>query len=292
TATFPRNIRLQARCAPDVWPVFGDAGQLQQVLLNLCVNSLDAMPEGGSLEVAAANLVVDAAYASGAVDAKPGRHVVWRVTDTGVGIPENAISQIFEPFFTTKGPNQGTGLGLSTVARIVHDHGGFVTVSSEPGRGATFRVHLPAVEAGVETPAAPVAAKPGATTPAGAGRHILVVDDEASVLESLCATLQAMGYRTSAAADGTEALIRAAEQRAALQGMVTDIHMSGIDGLKLIRTLRHMLPRLPIVVVSGRVDTAQQRELAQAGVGQIILKPFTEEQLAAALERALAAPPS
>ncbi len=295
TATFPRNIRLQARCAPDAWPVFGDIGQLQQVLLNLCANSRDAMPEGGTLELDAANLVVDAAYASGAVDAKPGRYVVWRVKDTGVGIPEGVINQIFEPFFTTKGPNQGTGLGLSTVARIVRDHGGFVTVASEPGRGATFRVHLPAAEADVETSAAPVVAETVAAAAAaagGAGRHILVVDDEASVLETLCASLQAMGYRTSAAADGTEALIRAAEQRAVLHGMVTDIHMSGIDGLKLIRTLRHMLPRLPIVVVSGRIDIAQQRELAQAGVGQIILKPFTEEQLADALERALASPPN
>jgi two-component system capsular synthesis sensor histidine kinase RcsC len=168
-------------------------------------------------------------------------------------------------------------------------------VASEPGRGATFRVHLPGAEADVETSAAPVVAEtvaPAAAAAGGAGRHIQVVDDEASVLETLCASLQAMGYRTSAAADGTEALIRAAEQRAVLHGMVTDIHMSGIDGLKLIRTLRHMLPRLPIVVVSGRVDIAQQRELAQAGIGQIILKPFTEEQLADALERALASPPN
>lgn len=292
-ATFPRNIRVQTRCAPDTWPVIGDVTQLQQVLLNLCVNSRDAMPEGGSLEVEAGNLMVDAAYAAGVPDARPGRHVVWRVQDSGVGIPENVIRQIFEPFYTTKGPEHGTGLGLSTLAGIVREHGGFVTVSSEPRRGACFRVHLPAAEAETESVKEPSvsAVAPGlAPLASGAGRHILVVDDEASVLETLCATLQGMGYRTSAAADGTEALIKAAEQRAGLHAVVTDIHMSGIDGLKLIRTLRHMLPRLPVVVVSGRVDTAQQRELAQAGVAQIILKPFTEEQLAAALESSLAAP--
>jgi len=292
-ATFPRNIRVQTRCAPDTRPVLGDFTQLQQVLLNLCVNSRDAMPDGGSLEIEAGNLLVDAAYAAGAAEARPGHYVVWRVQDSGVGIPKGIIGQIFEPFFSTKGPEPGTGLGLSTLAGIVREHGGFVTVSSEPHRGACFRVHLPAAAAELETgsqPAATSVSPAAAPAASGAGRHILVVDDEALVLETLCATLQGMGYRTSAAADGTEALIRAAEERAGLHALVTDIHMSGVDGLKLIRTLRHMLPRLPIVVVSGRVDTAQQRELAQAGVAQIILKPFTEEQLAAALEGALAGP--
>jgi two-component system cell cycle sensor histidine kinase/response regulator CckA len=295
TSTFPRNIRLQVRCASDTWPVFGDSGHLQQVLLNLCLNARDAMPDGGALEVEATNLVVDAAYLSGVNDAQPGRYVVWRVRDTGVGIPEGEINQVFEPFFMSKGPNQSSGLGLSTAMRIVRDHGGFITVTSEPGRGANFRVHLPAAELEEERPASPVvvgSSAPFTTTASGAGRHLLVVDDEASVLETLCATLQAMGYRTSAAADGTEALIRAAEQRAVLDGMVTDLNMSGVDGLKLVRTVRHMLPRLPIVVISGRVDTSQQRELAQSGIGQIIFKPFTEEELAAALKRALATSPA
>ena len=293
-ATFPRNIRVQTRCAPDTRPVLGDIAQLQQVLLNLCVNARDAMPDGGSLEIEAGNLLVDAAYAAGAAEARPGPYVVWRVQDSGVGIPEGIVGQIFEPFFSTKGPQRGTGLGLSTLAGIVREHAGFVTVSSEPRRGACFRVHLPAAEpetAPPPPPATPATAPVAVPAAGGAGRHILVVDDEASVLETLCATLQGMGYRTSAAADGTEALIKAAEERAGLHALVTDIHRSGLDGLKLIRTLRHMLPRLPIVVVSGRVDTAQQRELAQAGVAQIILKPFTEEQLATALQRALAVPP-
>lgn len=289
-ATFPRDIRLQTRCAPDTWTVVGDTNQLQQVLLNLCVNSRDAMPEGGSIEIEARNLVVDAAYAAGAPAASPGRHVVWSVQDSGCGIPESAVSQIFEPFFTTKGPQLGTGLGLSTVAGIVREHGGFVTVSSEPGRGACFRVHLPAAGTDGESEISPVPAV--RTHPAaGEGRLLLVVDDEAAVLEALCASLQEMGYRTSAASDGTDALIRAAENRAVLCGMVTDLHMSGIDGLKLIRTVRHMLPTLPVIVVTGRLESTRQRELAQAGVGEVILKPFTEEQLAAALERALTPPP-
>ncbi len=155
-STFPKNIELQVQCEPDLQTILGDATQLHQVLLNLCVNARDAMPEGGTLTLAAENAELDATGAAAIPDASPGRYVLWRVTDTGTGIPPEILERIFEPFFSTKDPTKGTGLGLSTATGIVKSHGGFIRVYSPGGlkiarppgepadRGTTFAVYLPA----------------------------------------------------------------------------------------------------------------------------------------------------
>jgi signal transduction histidine kinase len=146
-STFPKDIELRTDYAPNLQPILGDATQLQQVLLNLCVNARDVMPRGGTLTLAAENVDLDAATASVIPEARPGRYVVWRVTDTGPGIPPGIVDRIFEPFFSTKGPAQGTGLGLSTAVGIVKSHGGLIRVSSPPGQGATFEAFLPVSDA-------------------------------------------------------------------------------------------------------------------------------------------------
>jgi CheY-like chemotaxis protein len=210
------------------------------------------------------------------------------VTDSGEGIPPAVLERIFDPFFTTKSPDKGTGLGLSTVAGIVRSHGGFVRVASSPRQRTTFSVFLPsALE---RTPAAPVGAVDTAARLDGQGGTILLVDDEQSVREVSTAVLRELNFKVITASDGTDALIRVVENRAVLRGVVTDLNMPHMDGLKLVRTLKHMLPAMPVMVCTGRVDDKQAQELASLGVVSVLHKPFDEVTFTAAI-RQLMGPP-
>ena len=148
--TFPKNIRLRVSFPTDTWTILGDPTQVHQILLNLCVNARDAMPDGGSLNIGIANCVLDEQYAAMHIHAKAGSYVHISVSDSGKGIARDIIDKIFEPFFTTKDINKGTGLGLSTVMAIVKSHDGYITVYSEPGKGTTFNVYLPSMEMSAE----------------------------------------------------------------------------------------------------------------------------------------------
>ena len=290
-STFPRNITMRVTCPADIPPVFGDETQLHQVLLNLCVNARDAMPDGGILELDASTRQVDQTYASTIPEAKPGPYVVWQVADCGEGIPPAILDRIFDPFFSTKSPDKGTGLGLSTVAGIVRSHGGFVRVASAPGTRTIFSVFLPiALELSPAAPA-PAPAVAAAAPLDGQGSTILVVDDEQSVREITTAVLRALNFRVITANDGTDALIRVVENRAALRGVVSDLNMPHMDGLKLVRTLKHMLPGIPVLVASGRVDEKQAHELAALGVVSVLQKPFDEVAFTAAIRQLMGAPP-
>ena len=288
-STFHRNVTLRVTCPPDIPPVFGDETQLHQVLLNLCVNARDAMPDGGTLELDAFTRHVDQTYASTIPEARLGEYVVWQVADSGEGIPPAVLERIFDPFFTTKSPDKGTGLGLSTVAGIVRSHGGFVRVASSPGQRTIFSVFLPsALERSRATPVRAV----DPTAPLdGEGRTILVVDDDQSVREVSAAVLHELNFNVITANDGTDALIRVVENRAVLRGVVTDLNMPHMDGLKLVRTLKHMLPGIPVVVSSGRVDEKQAHELAVLGVVAVLHKPFDEVTFAAAIRQLMGPPP-
>jgi CheY-like chemotaxis protein len=284
-STFARNITLRVTCPSDIPPVFGDETQLHQVLLNLCVNARDAMPDGGTLELDASTRHVDQTYASTIPEAKPGEYVVWQVTDSGEGIPPAVLERIFDPFFTTKSPDKGTGLGLSTVAGIVRSHGGFVRVASSPGQRTSFSVFLPSALERSPAPPAPASLKDEAAPLDGQGSTILVVDDEQSVREITTAVLRALNFQVITANDGTDALIRVVENRAALRGVVTDLNMPHMDGLKLVRTLKHMLPGIPVLVASGRVEEKQANELANLGVVSVLHKPFDEVTFTAAVRQ-------
>ncbi len=282
--SFPKNIQLVIRCDPKLPMILGDATQLDQVLLNLCVNARDAMPHGGTLTLEGQRVEVDAAFASSIPEAMPGNYVVVRVRDTGTGIPPEIIDRIFDPFFTTKGPDQGTGLGLSTVMGIVKGHGGFLQVSSQPDQGSTFAAYLPAESVGDSTE--------DTTKPAqafrGQGELILFVDDEAAVRETARAVLQRLNFRVVTATDGLNGVMQLAEHRTELRAIVTDLHMPHMDGLNFVRSLRRMLPDIPIVVASGRMDVLMAEEFKTLGVTSRLDKPFTEGQLAEALEKLLA----
>lgn len=287
-STFARTIILRVTCPPDIPPVFGDETQLHQVLLNLCVNARDAMPDGGTLELDASTRHVDQTYASTIPEAKPGDYVVWQVADSGEGIPPAVLDRIFDPFFSTKSPDKGTGLGLSTVAGIVRSHGGFVRVASSPGQRTIFSVFLPtALE---RSPAAPVRPVIAAAPLDGQGSTILLVDDEQSVREVSTAVLRELNFHVITANDGTDALIRVVENRAVLRGVVTDLNMPHMDGLKLVRTLKHMLPGIPVLVCSGRVDEKQAHELEALGVVAVLHKPFDELTFIAAIRKLMGAP--
>jgi len=278
--TFPKNIEQVVTCDKELPTVLGDATQLHQVLLNLCVNARDALPHGGTLTLEAQRLAVDAAYASTIPDAKPGNYVVLRVRDTGTGIPPEILDRIFDPFFTTKGPDKGTGLGLSTVIGIVKGHGGFMQVYSHPGKGSIFTVYLP-VEGTENSPAS--APKTG-TVFRGQGETILIVDDEPGVRNVASAVLRRLNFKVVTANDGADGLLLAAKYRADLRAIITDLHMPHMDGISFIRVLRRMLPDIPVVVASGLLEDAAAQEFKTLGSITHLNKPFTENQLATVLQ--------
>lgn len=272
---FPKSIAFSASFPEALWNVIGDPTQLHQVLLNLCVNARDAMPDGGTLALTAENCEVDAAHAYLNQEAKPGHYVKLIVTDSGLGIPKEAIGRIFDPFFTTKEPGKGTGLGLSTAIGIVRSHGGFVTVESAIGKGAIFCVFLPAT-----TDATAIKeAVPQSVVPRGCGEMILIVDDEAEILNVLGAILKRNGWTVIPACDGAEALALYRKHATEIKAIMTDVVMPNMGGMGLIRAIRELDPKLPILVVSGYGNESCEEELETLGVTDYLKKPFSARQI-------------
>jgi PAS domain S-box-containing protein len=273
--TLPKNIEITFSIDPDLWHVSGDATQLHQVLMNLCVNARDAMPQGGKLRIEAENVEVDDHYVRMNVEAKPGRYVSVAVVDTGLGIPEQNLTKIFDPFFTTKEQGQGTGLGLSTVAGIVRSHGGFVNVYSEVGRGAQFKVYLPAIESAQAAPAKTMRRD----LPSGNGELVLVIDDENAIREVAKETLSTFGYRVMIANDGAEAMAIFVAHKDEVRVVMTDMMMPYMDGPATIRALRKLDPKVKIIATSGLKADDKVAEVAQLGVRTFLPKPYTAERL-------------
>jgi PAS domain S-box-containing protein len=284
--TFPREIEIAVNTAAQLWTMVADATQVHQVLMNLCVNARDAMPDGGRLTLAVENVFVDEASAAAWPEARPGPHLALSVTDNGTGIAPEHLARIFEPFFTTKGAGQGTGLGLSTVLGIVRGHGGFATVSSRIGDGTCFRVFFPA-EVMATTGGA---GSPKRETERGRDEHILVVDDEENLREALRRALQTNGYRVTVAASGREALEVYSARPDTFDLVLTDVMMPGINGVELVRAVRALRPAARILVATGMVPGERQAQLDALGIKWILPKPFTVEEVLAAVRAHLAAP--
>ncbi len=286
--TFDKSIGIQTTVAQDIWAILGDPTHLHQVLLNLCLNSRDAMPSGGELKVEARNVKLGEEALAAHPKASPGPFVVLEVKDTGTGIPPEVRDRIFEPFFTTKEPGKGTGLGLSTALSIVKGYGGFLELESQVGAGTVFRVFLPAKPDSQ-------AAKADAEGPAlahGHGETVLVVDDEEAVCKVVQKALERFGYRVFTARDGQNAVAAYMANQAAISVVLTDLMMPVMDGLATIRALRQINPRVKVIAASGLGSHPNHDALHELGVKYFMAKPYAAETLLQKLQEILAEPPA
>ena len=268
--TLGEDIELTTMLAPDLPPITMDRSKLEQVLMNAVMNSRAAMPSGGRLTIA--------------TGAEPGDEFVsLSIADTGSGMPPEVAARAFEPFFTTKGRGKGTGLGLATAYGVVADVGGTITLDSQPGMGTTVKVRLPVSS---EAPSAPVPAKP-AEAAAGAGKRILVVEDEDGVRDIVCRILAKAGYEVHAAGDPQQALKLCLDRNLEVDALLSDVIMPGMSGTQLAAELRQSRPDLPVLFMSGYTSGPAPGGQELPPDAPLLHKPFQNDQLLAALHQLL-----
>jgi len=280
--TMPKSVTMTTLLPRDLWSVSADSTQLHQVIMNLVLNARDAMPEGGSLKIIAKNVVVGESGVPQNPDASPGPYVFIEVADTGVGIPPEIQSKVFEPFFSTKDPGRGTGLGLSTVAAIVRNHGGFINLYSEVGRGTSFKIYLPALPDQVDPAEAAALELP----PLGNGELVLLVDDEAAVRDIAKLTLETHGYTVVEAGDGAEGVAVFAMRRDDIRLVVSDMDMPVMNGAAMIRSLERIDPEVRVISASGLV-TDQPNDGELPSMRLQLRKPYTAGELLRAVHDVL-----
>jgi two-component system cell cycle sensor histidine kinase/response regulator CckA len=268
------HIELTIECDPALDHVRVDTGQLEQVVMNLCVNARDAMPDGGTLTLRTRNARVEGRSSRPPHDVASSSHVVLSVTDTGHGMTPEVQQRLFEPFFTTKPVGKGTGLGLATVYGIVTQSGGHLTVETAEGEGTTVRVQLPAVDEPIEQ--ASIIPEKRAT---GTGRTVLLAEDEPALRQLIEPFLAGLGYRVVVAADGVEALAMFMREDATIDVVVTDVVMPGMSGLELTRQIEAHTPSVLVLFMSGYAFDGASLPTARPGAA-FIAKPFTLPVLA------------
>jgi two-component system, cell cycle sensor histidine kinase and response regulator CckA len=273
--TFPKSIESSLQIATtDLWLVSANGTQLQQVLMNLCVNARDAMPDGGQLTILAENIILDEISCRIHPHARVGAYVTIAVADTGIGIPPDLLAEIFKPFFTTKVAGKGTGLGLSTVLTIVRNHGGFVNVSSQPDKGTLFRVYLPASTQAIELPPTnPILAR------AGNGELVLIVDDEPSIREIISTTLEDNAYETLLASDAAEAIELCRAHIDRIGAILFDYMMPASNPTDAIASIRSLSAGVPIVIMSGLSVQEIESQPYSGQINSFLPKPFNTQEL-------------
>ena len=281
--SLPATIDLVLPSAEHPWPIQADSTQFNQVVVNLCINARDAMPQGGRIEIVTKNLNVDAALAKVNPGTKPGPFVRISIVDNGLGIAPGIIDKIFDPFYTTKAAGKGTGLGLSMVAGILKNHGGFVQVESEPGRGASFHLFFPAI------PEPPPTTRDEAPAPAkGEGEGILLIDDEPVVRDTLQLLLQRAGYRVFPAGDGRSGVSEFDRRKDEISLVITDMMLPDQVGTQVVKSLRQRKSSLPIIAISGMMGSGDFDELLRLTPAvECLAKPLTPSVLLGAVRRGL-----
>ena len=282
------DVDLVVAAAETLGSVKADVTQLEQILMNLVVNSRDAMPKGGRLRIETANVTFDEDYTRRHPATQPGRFVMLAVSDTGVGMDAATQQRVFEPFFTTKAAGVGTGLGLATVYGIVKQSGGFIWVYSELGLGTTFKIYLPRVDESAE----PVPIPPLLPPLRHGHETLLVVEDTESLREMFCEVLQQEGYNVLSAANGEEALVLASEHKGQIHLLLTDVVMPKLGGADLAKQLSRLRPGLRLLFMSGYENGVISKHGVVGKGITVIEKPFTTERLSHAVREALDRPPT
>jgi CheY-like chemotaxis protein len=276
------DVELLVKPGAALWTVRADPDQISQVLMNLSVNSRDAMPVGGILTLETRNVTAGPSFIESHPFMAPGDYVVLSVTDTGTGIPKGVQERMFEPFFTTKAVGKGTGLGLSSVYGIVKQSGGYLLCESEPGRGAAFTVYLPRIHHELS-----VAELHEANRLLHGNETILIVEDEDALRESMSQFLTSLGYTVLAAESGQQALAIANARKEPIHLMITDVVMPRMSGRELSQALVSTQPALKTIFMSGYIDDAIERHGLQMEGVAFLQKPFSLALLARKLRSLL-----
>ncbi|MGB0012711.1 MAG: ATP-binding protein [Candidatus Sulfotelmatobacter sp.] len=288
TRVIGEDIDLVMVPAPSLGAVRADAGQIDQVIMNLAVNARDAMPSGGKLTIETSNVSLDEEYARFHAPLRPGDYVMLAISDTGLGMDSETQSHIFEPFFTTKGP-KGTGLGLSTVYGIVKQSGGYIWVNSEPGKGTSFKIYLPRIAERAE-PAQVVASNESAFTEPGT-ETILLAEDEANLRYLARQFLEKQGYKVIEAADGAVAMQIAVAHEGVIHLLLTDVIMPGMNGRELAQRISEIRPQTKVLYMSGYTENViGHNGTLDAGV-RLLQKPFTLRDLKSKVREVLDSTP-
>ena len=279
------DVEIVTSLEPALWKVRADSGQIVQVIMNLAINARDAMPKGGTVTIKTANIVFEESENLSGIDVAPGHYVMLTVNDTGIGMEQETLKKVFEPFFTTKTEGKGTGLGLATVYGIVKQSGGYIFVDSEPERGSTFTIYLPALDQATEV----VSTSPKLADHSDSGLHaatLLVVEDEKTFRDLLRDGLQAKGYNVVEAANGLDAIRLVERFGGEIHMLITDVIMPHMSGPELVSILRKKSPAMHILYMSGYADDSGGRETI-SDEATLMQKPFYIDQLAGKIREIL-----
>jgi CheY-like chemotaxis protein len=278
------DIEFSTSIAPCLMPIFADAGQVEQILINLCVNASDAMPTGGSLQIEAVNVDLQEPFAAKA-GAAHGRFVKLTVTDSGTGMDAETQAHIFEPFFTTKKAGKGTGLGLATVYGIVKQTGGLIEVDSNLGRGTSFHVYLPVSDRTTRKDAADIQPfeSPWRAT-------VLVVEDSEPLRDLILETLEASGHNALIAEDGPKAIKICAQYSGPIELLLSDVVMPKMNGPEVLKRVKELRPNISVIFMSGYTNDVTLRHGITTASLSFLQKPFTSTQLESAINEALSRP--
>ena len=275
-STLPKMIDIQLRLCPDLHAIKADPAQVEQIIMNLCINARDAMPEGGQLILTTENVAFDETFCKNHLGAVPGEYACLSVSDTGSGMDAETLEHIFEPFFTTKEVGKGTGLGLAIVYGIVKNHGGYISCHSKCGQETTFLVHFPAVQ---KVQGAQGLDLPDSEKHWGGNETLLLVDDEELILESARELLEPYGYTVLTANQGEDAIALLDRKDLKVDLVLLDLNMPGMGGEKCLEELRKSHPAVKILITSGYPVRGDRRKLIEEDASGFISKPYKLKDL-------------